>query len=193
MMKTNKAPIYALLLLVVVVACQPMAYTASTYWTIESGANFQPNTLYGPVNFTNTGYAAQIKWDNNYILFTGLYLASYVETLGFQASQNASMSITAMPLNELDYTVTAPLTETSTTRIYLPSDVEVTDVDGVQDWSEDGNILTVTAVHDITDKPVVVKWRGVDATENTVTSMGFAVGLIGLPLLAVIIMMGRRR
>ena len=133
-----------------VVSFLPMLFAGTTYWDIQTGIYFRAEASGGDIDFDAAIRTTQIRVVSTLVEFTAVTMGGdYISLIGLSASSNCDMTLLDIESDELTYEVTANAGQTSTTRVKIPSDKKVTQVNGASSWSfaSPTKTVTVNVVH----------------------------------------------
>jgi len=121
-------------------------------WTIYPSFPFRATATGGPISFASATSIYGWGWASNRVKFTTVGPYSY---LAFSCSDNAAMVITRINDEQIDYTVSAAVLETSTTTVELPAGGKVYKVTGADSWTWAAPVVTVKVLHASSESIVV--------------------------------------
>ena len=148
--KAAKIALLMLLTFTMVPIVYAIDFTTGIYFEGASG---------GLITFDHNFVVSQMKVGSN--VFSGLVLnrESY-GVFGFDVSAGANMTITKIGADEIDYTVNAPTSTISTTKIYVGAKGKPTNVTGGSSWSYNKNLKTVSIdVEHHSPAYIVIEWH----------------------------------
>ena len=179
-MKGKAAKIALLMLLTFTMA--PIVYAVD----FTTGIYFQ-GASGGLITFDQDFTASQLTFNPN-LVFTGLvWNVKTHGALGFDASTGANMTITKIGADEIDYTVNAPTSTTSTTKIFVGEKGKPTNVAGCSSWSYNKNLKTVSVdVEHNSPAYIVVEWHRDIVQEYINRTYLPIIGMISIVVLAMI-------
>lgn len=177
--KAAKLALLMLLTFTMVPIVYAIDFTTGIYFQGTSG---------GLITFDQSFTASQLTFNPN-LVFTGMVWNGKTHgALGFYASTGANMTVTKIGADEIDYTVNAPTSTTSTTKIFVGDKGKPTNVAGCSSWSYNKNLKTVSIdVEHHSPAYIVVEWHR-DIVQEYITKTYLPIiGMISIVALAMII------
>jgi len=103
----RKTSVLLLLFACIVIALQPMALTATTYWDVSTDWSFYSGTgsNSGPVTFGSPFTTTQIQIDGGLVTFSYFNMGTLWTSIGFHAPQGATMDVTQVTTDEVIYDI----------------------------------------------------------------------------------------
>lgn len=155
----RKSSVSFLAFFCLIIGFQPIALSGIGYWTVNPSWKFALTDC-GTVSFNSTAYFSGFQFQGEYVVFSGLRFPGGYSwpSLGFQCSTNGNITILKTDEREIQYTVNAPLGQTSTTRLSLSHLAKPSSVTGAFSWSHSGNIVTARVLH-LSPTTITISWE----------------------------------
>lgn len=137
-------------IVVSIISFSPMLFAGPTYWDVQTGVYFRATTTGGDIDFDKAIMATQIRVVSGLVEFAALTMdGDYISLIGMSASSNCDMTLLDIEADAITYEVTANAGQTSTTRVKVPSDIDVYDVSGATAWAFNPStrIATISVLH----------------------------------------------
>ena len=119
----------------------------------------------GAISFERNSFtASNLKFyhisDDSYLMISNFYYVYYTwKTIGFNCNPNSNLTINQLKNNKLIFTVNAPTSTTSTTKIYVGNLGQPKKITGAESSYFSSGILTVIVKHN-SPQEVIVIWEG---------------------------------
>lgn len=142
----------------------PLSLAGVSYWDVDSSWRFfsgDPSS-YGPIYFSNDFTFSNRTITDDLVRFTDFNMGTLWADIGFSCdTSTANITVTGIDSSEVRYTVNAPSSTVSTTKIYVGAKGSPAEVLNVRNWNYTSGtgIVTAQVLHS-SPANVVLRWTG---------------------------------